>query len=102
MPSYTSVVDGEFKIPYVTPHTISEFLSSIPTHKATGDNSIHAKLLKITAPAIAGPISRVINHCTDMQTFPPKWKIARVTPIFKGNVTQDDKNNYRPISVLPI
>ena len=75
---------------------------SILTHKVTGDDSISAKLLKIAASAIAGSISGVINHCFDTQIFPVKWKIARVTPIFKGNGSRDDKNNYRPISVLPI
>ena len=30
------------------------------------------------------------------------WKVAKLTPISKGNGSRDDKNNYSPISVLPI
>ena len=53
-------------------------------------------------PAIAYPLSRLINYCIDTLTFPSKWKIAKVTPVFKGQGSKDDKENYRPISVLPI
>ena len=100
--SLASVVNGQFTIPHVTKHNISNLLLSIPVHKATGHDGISAKLLRIAAPAIAGSLSRVINHCIDNQSFPTKWKIAKVTPVFKGNGSRDDKNNYRPISVLPI
>ena len=47
-------------------------------------------------------ISRLINHCIDIGTFPSAWKTAKVTPIYKGQGSKDDKNNYRPISVLPL
>ena len=30
------------------------------------------------------------------------WKVAKVTPVFKGNGSRNNKNNNRPISVLPI
>ena len=80
LPSYTSVVNGEFIIPYVN----SELLSSIPTQEATGDDGTSVKLLKITAPAMVSSLSRVINHCIDTQTFPVEWKIGKVTLVFKG------------------
>ena len=61
-----------------------------------------ARTLKIAAPAISLSLSRLINHCIDMGTFPSAWKTAKVTPIYKGKGSKDDKNNYRPISVLPL
>ena len=38
----------------------------------------------------------------DTQVFPFKLKIAKVTPIFKGQGSRDEKTYYRPISVLPM
>ena len=32
--------------------------------------------------------------------FPCSWKEAKVKPLFKTGA-KDDKNNYRPVSILP-
>ena len=34
-------------------------------------------------------------------SFPDRWKVAKVTPLHKGGA-RNDINNYRPISVLPV
>ena len=41
----------------------------------------------------------IFNTSIETSTFPVSWKIARVTPIFKGG-EKSEKSNYRPISVL--
>ena len=56
----------------------------------------------IAAPAIADSLCKLINFCIEKQTFPKKWKVGKVTPIYKGQGNRDDKNNYRPITALPI
>ena len=61
-----------------------------------------AKLLRIAAPAITDSLCKLISYCIDKQAFPTKWKVGKVTPIYKAQGNQDDKNNYRPIAVLPI
>ena len=91
-----------FDLPNITQKRVVELLLSIPTHKATGGDGISAKILRIAAPAIAPSLTKLLNHGLSTQTFPTIWKIAKVTPVFKGNGSRNDKNNYRPISVLPI
>ena len=49
--------NATLNIPHVSKTRISELLLSIPTYRATGDDGISAKLLRIVAPAIAGPQS---------------------------------------------
>ena len=66
----------------------------MPSHKAAGSDGLGPRILTIAAPAISLPLSQLINHCIDIGTFPSTWKTAKVTPIYK--------NNYRPISVLPL
>ena len=64
-------------------------------------DGVSARILKIAAPAIAPPLAKLINICFASGTFPTAWKEAKVTPIHKQN-SKSDKNNYRPISVLPV
>ena len=73
------------------------------TSKATGEGGLGSQLLKIAASGIAEPISRLINRSISTRNFSSsKWKIARVTPVFKNQGSKNDKQNYRPISFFPI
>ena len=65
-------------------------------------DGVSAKLLRIAAPAIADSLCKLINFCIDKQTFPTRWKVGKVTATYQGQGNRDDKNNYRPITVLPI
>ena len=71
-------------------------------YKATGNDGVNAKLLRIAAPAIADSLCKPINFCIDKQTFPTKWKVGKVAPLYKEQGNRNDKSNYRPITVLPI
>ena len=47
------------------------------------------------------PLCDIFNLSLVTGRFPDSWKIARVSPIFKGGM-ENDRTNYWPISVLPI
>ena len=78
-----SQVSGTFNIPQISRDKVVNLLS-IPVHKATGNNGVSAKLLRIAAPAITDSLCKLINFCIEKQTFPTKWKVGKVTPIYKG------------------
>ena len=46
-------------------------------------------------------LSCPVNESLLCGIFPEKLKLAKVTPVFKKGSTQD-KDNYRPISVLSV
>ena len=69
--------------------------------KATGLDGISCRLLKAASSAIITPLMNLINRSLATGTVPAKWKMAKVTPIFKSR-ERDDVANYRPISVLPL
>lgn len=50
------------KIPHIVPKRVVKIFLSVPPHKATGDDEISAKLLKITASAISSQLCRLINQ----------------------------------------
>ena len=95
-------VSGTLNLPQISKERVVDLLLSVPLHKATGDDGFSAKLLRIAAPAIADSLCKLINYCIGTQTFPTKWKDGKVTTIYKGQGSHDDKNNYRPITVLPL
>ena len=101
-PSPVSQVFGTFNIPQISEDKVANLILSIPVYKVTGNDRVSAKLLRIAAPAIADSLCKLINFCIKKQNFPKKWKVGKVTPIYKGQGNRDNKNNYRPITVLPI
>ena len=58
------------------------------------------KLLKIAAPYICESLTNMYNKSLISGVIPDDWKIGRTTPVYKGNGSKKDKNNYRPISVV--
>jgi exonuclease III len=93
--------DVTFVMPTVSKEFVLKELKSMPTNKATGIDGISARILKLSAPAIASPLAWIINMSLTSGTVPDDWKMAKVVPIFKTGI-KTDVNNYRPISVLSI
>ena len=50
---------------------------------------------------ICKPIANLLNIVFQKGTYPKIWKIANVTPVYKRKGAKTDKNNWRPISILP-
>ena len=69
--------------------------------KATGEDGISCKILKLSKHVIAQSLTDIINKSLNTGVVPRAWKLARVVPIFKSGDTSC-LNNYRPISILPI
>ncbi len=78
---------------------VTKSLTSLDTHKATGLDGLSSKLLKLSAPAIATPLTQLINQSITSGKFPTQWKTARITPIHKAG-DHSETNNFRPISIL--
>ena len=80
---------------------VSEILSNLNVRKPAGPDRIPPKLLKIAAPVIAGPMTKLFNYCIDVDEWPCQWKLSNVTPVYKKD-DETSKTNYRPISVLAV
>ena len=93
-PSAINQVKNAFAIPSITTKRVSELLLSIPSHKATDDDGISVKILKIGAPAVPTSLTRLLNLCISSKVFSSARKVAKVTPVFKGNGSRSDCNNY--------
>ena len=59
------------------------------------------KLIKDSQPTITAILTKIINKCYQLNTFPECMKKAIIIPIYKKE-NPDEISNYRPISILPI
>ena len=63
---------------------------------------IDSKLLKLGAHQLASSLTTIMNCSLTSGIVPSYWKLAKVTPIFKGKGCNTEPANFRPISVLSI
>jgi len=100
-------------IPWKGPNCIYDFdiktikeqdiLSNLNKLKATTNSDIlgmDCKLLRLSSSVICEELTNIINLSIKADSVPQDWKLARVTPIYKGSGNKDDPSNYRPISVV--
>ena len=92
--------DTYFDIPLINVGFVKKYLSSLDTTKSTGLDCIGPKFLKLAPDILASSITFLINKSITTGNFPSMWKHARVSPVFKTG-SNDEVNNYRPISFLP-
>ena len=77
-------------------------INSISNKKANPFYTIPSKILKISCECSADTLTSLINKSlTSSRKFPSNLKLADITPIYKKKNPQA-KENYRPVSVLPV
>ena len=72
-----SQVSGTLNIPQISKGKVVNLLLSIPVYKATGNDGVSAKLLRIAAPAIADSLCKLINFCIDNKPSPQSGKSVK-------------------------
>ena len=72
-----------FAIPAVEKEKVLKYLSNMDISKATGTDSIGARLLKLAAPCIAEDITFICNNSNSSSCCHDKWKVAKVSPCTK-------------------
>ena len=88
-----------FDFNFVSSDDISKILTSLDlTKKTTG--VIPTKIVKLANQEICKDLANCINESIKKNELPNELKAADITPIFK-NKDPLNKENYRPISVLP-
>ena len=84
-------------IPPITVQEVVELIDRLSCSKATGPDAICVKILQLVSPVFCHPLTKLLNLSIAKGIFPSKWKIARVTPLYKAG-----PHKLRPISVLSV
>ena len=76
-------------------------LQDLDITASPGAVDISTKVLKNCATELGPVLTDLFNFCLDKGEIPDEWKVAYVTPLYKGKGSKSDISNYRPISILP-
>ena len=79
---------------------MAEVLKDVNAKKAKQEKDIPIKLIKENIELFSYILSRMFNFYIDKSSFPNSLKQAETTPVHKKDDI-NDKNNYRPVSILP-
>ena len=94
----TSISNHRFKCHAVSENDVFKVLRTTYISKATGEDSIPAKVIRTAASYISNGVANLFNASFQHGRFPPIWKTARVAPLFRPNVIITDQSQYFPVS----
>ena len=92
---------SSFKLRNISVVDIRNAINDIDLPKGGGLCDIAAKLLKMCRSIGSAPICDAYNNSLSDKIFPEKLKNADITSVHKKHETTN-KENYRPVSILPI
>ena len=89
-----------FRFKEMSNEDIKTYLGSLPNKSNNDILGMDLALLRESAPYISISFANVINKSLQSGAFEQNWKNVRVTPIYKDDGDINDKNDYRPTSVI--
>ena len=87
--SYLTPTDKIFSIQIPTITTVCRLLKPIDENKSVGLDNIPNKLLKMAVDVVAPSLTEIFSQSINTGIFPNDWKEARVSPLFKNGVKND-------------
>ncbi|OOO00385.1 MAG: hypothetical protein ATN35_07545 [Epulopiscium sp. Nele67-Bin004] len=100
MPCQSRHTEPAFNLETITDSDVQRVIGSLRSSKAIDVIGMNTVMLKELSASLVYPITQTVNLSIAQETFPDVWKLAAVSPIFKGG-DQQSVSNYRPISILP-
>ena len=79
---------------------ILQELLRLPNRNKSDILNFDSSLLRLASPIIAPMLCHIFNLSLYSGVVPSDWKLAKVTPIYKGKGDLSDPGNFRPISVV--
>lgn len=98
--SFLDESDLSFEIPLISPLEIENIVKSLEDKLSLDFSGISMNLVKRIIKAISLPLSHIFNLSIRTGVFPNQFKLARVCPVYKRSGSENDVNNFRPISLV--
>ncbi len=78
---------------------ISSYMHKLSNKTSVGPDGIPNLFLKKMSGVLSLPLSLIFQRSLDSGVLPRIWKVANITPVFKGAGSRFNRDNYRPISL---
>ena len=99
LPVVTAKTDQKLENIVINEDEVLNILLKLKVSKTGGPDLLPNKVLRLFAPYIYVPVTKLFNMSLSSATFPDLWKEANVTAILKKDDSHRCKN-YRPVSLL--
>ena len=90
----------KFAFKKINDNEVLSIINKLKNKKSRGADNISNQLLKTIKQELCKPLTIIINQMIETGVYPEKFKILKITPIYKKN-ERTNIANYRPISLLP-
>jgi exonuclease III len=90
----------KFKFSDIPNTFVLKMLNSLPNESKNDVLNFDTKLLRLSSSIISPSLTLIINASLTIGYCPIDWKIARVSPAFKGKGEINNETNFRPLSVI--
>ena len=90
-----------FSFSNVSVAEVKKEIIKLDPRKATPNTDIPVRILKHNSDIFGSYICDSFNECVHKGVFPSILKTTNITPVLK-KCFRGSKNNYRPVSILPI
>ena len=90
-----------FHFSHIDKKTVLKIIRSLSKNKASQETDMPVRVVKENAEYFVEIICSQFNESMNSSKFPLSFKLANITPVFK-NESRNHKNNYRPVSILPL
>lgn len=95
-----SFSSSKFEFDRIELEEVVSALEDLDITASPGSVGISTRILKSCAAELGPTLTCLFNNCLTYAEIPNEWKVAYVTPIYKGKGSKSDICNYRPISIL--
>ena len=96
------VSDGVIDTVPFSETAVRRLLSNLRSDGGPGPDGLKPLLLKNCAAELAIPLTIVFTKSMEEGVLPSQFKLARVSPIYKGKGSRSEPLNYRPISLTSV
>ena len=79
---------------------VSRVIKRLKNNKSSGPDSLIYEMIKHGHQLLTKPILQLFNKVLVSGSFPERWSISMLKPLFKGNGSKLDPTKYRGISLM--